>query len=167
MLAATCVSRRNSHSPHINRLIATRNIPAATRSNGTPSISSRNSAATVVQAASKGIKANPVGDKISLAIKITGTTTNPKIETDLKNVVGDAVSNVKEEIKKEAEKKIDSVKSVVKDTVKAIKTQVVTQAKEELQKQLLGGKGDTSKKKNDPLNDVGDKAKNKLKGLFK
>ena len=121
----------------------------------------------VNQAASKGIKANPVGDKISLAIKITGTTTNPKIETDLKNVVGDAVSNVKEEIKKEAEKKIDSVKSVVKDTVKAIKTQVVTQAKEELQKQLLGGKGDTSKKKNDPLNDVGDKAKNKLKGLFK
>ncbi len=122
----------------------------------------------VNKAASKGIKANPIGDKINLAVKITGTTTSPKIETDLKNVVGDAVNNVKEEIKKEVEKKIDSVKTVVKDTVKAIKTQVVTQAKEELQKQLLGGnKSDTAKKKNDILNNVGDDAKKKLKGLFK
>ncbi len=120
----------------------------------------------VSQAASKGVNVNP-GDKISLAIKITGTTTSPKIETDLKNVVGDAVNNVKEEIKKEAEKKIDSVKAVVKDTVKALKTQVVSQAKDELQRQLMGGKSDTSKKKNDVLNDVGDKAKKGLKGLFK
>ena len=120
----------------------------------------------VSQAASKGINVNP-GDKISLAIKVTGTTTSPKIETDLKNVVGDAVTTVKEEIKKEAEKKIDSVKSVVRDTVKALKTQVVSQAKDELQRQLMGGKTDTSKKKNDVLNNVGDKAKDELKGLFK
>ncbi len=120
----------------------------------------------VSQAASKGVNVNP-GDKISLAVKITGTTTSPKIETDLKNVVGDAVSNVKAEIKKEVEKKVDSVKAVVRDTVKAIKTQAVNAAKDELQKQLLGNKGDTSKKKNDVLNNAADDAKKKLKGLFK
>ena len=119
----------------------------------------------VSQAAGKGIPVN-LGDKISLAVKITGTTTSPKIETDLKNVVGDAVSNVKAEIKKEVEKKVDSVKSVVKDTVKALKTQVVNQAKDELQKQLQGNKSDTSKKKNDILNNVGDKAKKGLNDLF-
>ncbi len=120
----------------------------------------------VSQAASKGIPVK-VGDKVNLTAKITGTTTSPKIETNLKNVAGDAVNNIKEEIKKEVAKKVDSVRTVVKDTIKAVKTQVVNQAKDELKKQLLGG-GDTTKgKKPDVIKNVGDDAKKKLKGLFK
>jgi uncharacterized protein involved in outer membrane biogenesis len=113
------------------------------------------------QATSKGIPVK-LGDKVNLAVKITGTTTNPKIETNLKNVAGDAVNNVKEEIKKEVEKKVDSVKAVVKDTVRAIKTQVVTATKDELKKQLLGS-GDTAKKT--PAPDL-QKAGNDLKKGF-
>lgn len=115
------------------------------------------------QAANKGVPVK-LGDKVNLTVNITGTTTNPKIETNLKNVAGDAVNNVKEEIKKEAEKKIDSVKNVVKDTVKAIKKQVVTEAKNELQKQLLG---DTTKKGgNETIQKAGDDIKKGINDLF-
>ena len=54
----------------------------------------------VSQATSKGLPVK-VGDKVNLTVLITGTTTSPKIETNLKNVAGDAVNNMKEEIKKE------------------------------------------------------------------
>jgi uncharacterized protein involved in outer membrane biogenesis len=115
------------------------------------------------QATSKGIPVK-LGDKVNLTVTITGTTTNPKIETNLKNVAGDAVNNVKDEIKKEVDKKIDSVRNVVKDTVKAIKTQVVTQTKEEIKKQFLG---DTSKKKPDAIiKDAGDDVKKGINDLF-
>ena len=119
----------------------------------------------VSKANAKGIPAK-LADKVNLTINITGTTTKPVIETNLKNVEGDAVNNVKKEIEAAAQKKIDSVKSVVKDTVKAVKAQVVSAAKDELKKQFLG---DTSKKNNstsDQLKNAGDKAKDKLKGLF-
>ena len=120
----------------------------------------------VTQAAGKGIPVK-VGDKVNLTVNITGTMTSPKIETNLKNLAGDAVTQVKEEIKKEVEKKVDSVKHVVKDTVKAVTKQVVDQAKDEVKKQIFGGGIDTSKKKNDVIKDAGDKVKKGIKGLFK
>ena len=119
----------------------------------------------VGKAASNGVPVK-LGDKVNLTINITGTTMKPVIETNLKNVAGDAIDNVKKEIQAAAQKKIDSVKTVVKDTVKAIKNQAVNAAKDELKKQFLG---DTSKKNNaagDAIKNVGDKAKDKLKGLF-
>ena len=119
------------------------------------------------QAASKGVPVK-LGDKVNLAVKITGTTTSPKIETNLKNVAGDAVNNVKEEIKNEVNKKVDSVKNVVKDTVKAIKTQVVSQAKDELKKQLLGGSKTDTAKKTSPIQmpKAADDVKKGLNDLF-
>jgi hypothetical protein len=121
----------------------------------------------VSQAAGKGIPVK-VGDKVNLAVKITGTTTSPKIETNLKNVAGDAVNNVKEEIKKEVAHKVDSVKTVVKqvvkDTVKAIKTQAINTAKDMLNSQLQGGNPGAPKP--DPVKDAGDKLKGGLNGLF-
>ncbi len=116
------------------------------------------------QATSKGIPIK-LGDKVNLTANITGTTTSPKIETNLKNLAGDAVNNIKEEIKKEVEKKIDSVKHVVKDTIQAIKKEVVNTAKEEIKKQILG---DTTKKiNNETINKAGDEIKKGLDGLFK
>ncbi len=117
----------------------------------------------VSQAASKGIPIT-LGDKINFAVNITGTTMKPKVETDLKNVAGNAVNNIKEEIKKTIEKKVDSVKTVVKDTVKAIKQQVVTETKEEIKKQLTG---ESNKKPEEAVKDAAEKAKEGLKGLFK
>jgi hypothetical protein len=116
----------------------------------------------VSQAAGKGIPIT-LGDKVNFAVNITGTTTKPKVETDLKSSANNAVNSVKEEIKKEIEHRVDSVKSAVKDTVKAIKTQAVNTAKEEVKKQLTG-EGD--KKPADAAKDAADKAKDGLKGLF-
>jgi uncharacterized protein involved in outer membrane biogenesis len=119
------------------------------------------------QAAGKGVPIN-LGEKINLAINITGTSTSPKIETNLKNVVGDAVTSVKEEIKKAVEKKVDSVKTVVKDSVKAVKTQVVNSAKDEIKKQISGdGDKKPADAAKDAAKDAADKAKKGLKGLFK
>ncbi len=114
------------------------------------------------QANAKGLNMK-MGDKVNLAVNIGGTVTSPKIETNLKNVAGNAVDNVKKQIEDIAQKKVDSVKNVVKDTIKAVKTQVLNSAKDELKKQLLG---DTTHKTNNTLNDAADKAKKGLKGLF-
>lgn len=115
------------------------------------------------QANSKGLNLK-VGDKVNLTMNITGTVTQPKIETNLKNIAGSAVDNVKKELEEAAKKKIDSVKSVVKDTAKAIANQALNTAKDELTKQFLGNK-DTSKKNpvNDALNKAGDKVGDKVK----
>ena len=121
----------------------------------------------VSQAASKGVNVK-VSDKVNLTVNITGTVKAPKIETNLKNVAGSAVDDVKKQLQDAAQKKLDSVKHVVKDTVKAIKTQVLNAAKDELKNQFLGNKGDTSKKGNtvDAVKNAADKAKDGLKDLF-
>ena len=121
------------------------------------------------QAAGKGIPIT-LGDKVNFAVNITGTTSKPKVETDLKSAANNAVNNIKEEIKKEVEKKIEEVKTQVKDTVKAVKAQVVNQAKEEVKKQLTGdGKSaeQLAKEAEQKAKDVENKAKEGLKGLFK
>ncbi len=118
------------------------------------------------QANAKGLNLK-MGDKVNLAINVGGTVTAPKIETNLKNIAGNAVDNIKNEIKAEVQKKVDSVKNVVKDTVKAIKNQAVNAAKDEIKKQIFG---DTSKGNNNgakkAIDDAAEKAKKGLKGLF-
>lgn len=117
----------------------------------------------VSQAAAKGVPVT-VGDKVNFTVNIGGTVTAPKIETNLKNVAGNAVANVKEEIKKEVTRRVDSVKTVVRDTVKTVVNQTVKDAKEELKKQLTG---ESNKKPEDVAKDAADKAKEGLQGLFK
>ena len=121
----------------------------------------------VNQAASKGVNVK-IGEKVNMTVNITGTVKNPKVETNLKNIAGSAVDNVKKQLEDIAKKKIDSVKNVVKDTVKAIKNQAISAAKDELKKQLLG---DTTKKGgNEIIKNAADKAKeglgNGIKSLF-
>lgn len=116
------------------------------------------------QATSKGIPIK-LGDKVNFAVNITGTIAKPIIETNLKNVAGDAVNSVKEEIKMEVKKRVDSVKTVVRDTVKAVKTQVVAAAKEEVKKAIADPtKAPDVKKAADKAKD---EVKKGLKGLFK
>ena len=120
------------------------------------------------KAAGSGVPVK-VGDKVNLAIKIGGTVTKPTIETNLKDVAGNAVNDIKQQIAKEVQKKADSVKNVVKDTIKAVKNQVVNEAKNEVKNAInnqLNGTKDSAKK-NNALEDAKNKAKDKLKGLFK
>ena len=123
----------------------------------------------VSQAANKGVNIK-VGDKVNLTVNITGTVTAPKIETNLKNIAGNAVDDVKKQIEAEVKHKADSIKAVVKDTLNAVKNQAINAAKDELKKQFFGG--DTTKKNNtkdavnNAVNQAADKAKDGLKNLF-
>jgi hypothetical protein len=120
------------------------------------------------KAAGSGVTVK-VGDNVNLAIKIGGTVSKPTIETNLKDVAGNAVNDIKKQIANEVQKKADSVKNVVKDTIKAVKNQVVNEAKNEVKNAInnqLNGTKDTAKR-NNALEDAKNKAKDKLKGLFK
>jgi hypothetical protein len=120
------------------------------------------------QAASKGIPVK-LSDYINLNVKMGGTLTNPQLKTDLQQVAGDAVADMKQQAVAFAQQKIDSAKNKVKDSLNAIKNQAVKDLKEDLAKQLLGGKDSASNGK--PLENTKKNAeqtlKNTLNGLLK
>jgi hypothetical protein len=115
-------------------------------------------------AAQAGAKGWPVriGDKVNLAVKVTGTTASPHLETNLKNIAGNAINSLKEDAKKEAERRLDVVKTRVNDTLKSLQNQLLNNAKDELRRKLNGGKDSGSNPQN-----AGDIIKNSIKGLFK
>ncbi|XZF14547.1 hypothetical protein ACTHGU_00270 [Chitinophagaceae bacterium MMS25-I14] len=120
----------------------------------------------VGQANAKGVPVK-VGDVVNLAVKMGGTITKPVLQTNLKDVAGNAVNDMKNQLEAAAKSKIDSAKHVVKDTLNSIKKQAVNDAKNELVKQLSGNKNDSSNKGvNNTSNDAINKAKGALNNLF-
>ena len=121
------------------------------------------------QAASKGIPVK-LSDYINLNVKMGGTLTNPQLKTDLQQVAGDAVADMKQQAVAFAQQKIDSAKNEVKDSLNAIKNQAVKDLKEDIAKQLLGG-GKDSASNGKPLENTKKNAeqtlKNTLNGLLK
>lgn len=121
------------------------------------------------QASSKGIPVK-LSDYINLNIKMGGTITDPKINTDLKEAAGDAVADMKQQAADFAQQKIDSAKQTLQDSVKAIKNEVVKDLKEEVTKQLLGGKKDSTdsgKPLENTKKNAEEAVKNTLKDLLK
>jgi hypothetical protein len=119
----------------------------------------------VSQANSKGVPVK-LGDMVNFAVKLGGTITKPTIKTDLKDVAGNAVNNIKKQLEDEARARADSAKRVVKDTVNAIKKQVVNDAKNELIKQLSGNKDTANNGLNNTTNNAADKVKGALNSIF-
>lgn len=101
----------------------------------------------VTQANSKGLDVK-MSELIDLNIKMGGSITNPSIKTDLKQVAGDAVADLKQQAQDFAQEKIDSAKQTLKDTITAVKNQVVNDLKEDLKNKLLGNKDSTQKSTN-------------------
>lgn len=93
----------------------------------------------ITQASNRGIPINN-SEFVNLNVKMGGSLTNPTIKTDLKEVAGDAISDMKEQATEFAQAKIDSAKATIKDSVTAIKNQVVKDLKDEALKQILGNK---------------------------
>jgi len=125
-----------------------------------------NSLAT--EASSKGIPVK-MGDVVNLNVKMGGSISNPSIKTDLKEVAGDAVADLKQQAVDFAQEKMDAEKQKIKDSVNVVKNQVVSDVKEDLKSRLLGSKDSTQKTSN--LDSTKKKAeqtvKNTLGGLFK
>jgi hypothetical protein len=99
------------------------------------------------QANNKGIPVK-LGDVVNLNIKMGGSLANPSIQTDLKEVAGDAVQDLKQQATSFAQQKIDSTKKTVKDSINVVKTQVVSSLKDQVANKLLGNKDSTAKGNN-------------------
>ncbi|HEY6505219.1 MAG TPA: AsmA-like C-terminal region-containing protein [Chitinophagaceae bacterium] len=91
------------------------------------------------QAGNKGVPIE-LGDVVDLNIKLGGSLTNPTIQTDLKEVAGDAIKDLQQQAVDFAKAKADTVKQTVKDTLTAVKNQAVIALKDELKNKLLGNK---------------------------
>jgi len=101
----------------------------------------------VTQANDKGVNVK-MSDLIDLNIKMGGSLTNPTIKTDLKEVAGDAVADLKQQAQDFAQQKIDSAKQTVKDTLTSVKNQVISDVKEDLKNKLLGNQDSTQRSTN-------------------
>jgi hypothetical protein len=122
----------------------------------------------VSQANNKGIPVK-LGETVNLHAKMGGTITSPTIKTDLKEMAGSVVDDVKAQAVDFAKAKIDSTKKAVKDTVAAVKKELLNDAKDELLKQLSGKKdtGKTTTGVDNTKKNVEEKAKGLLDGLLK
>lgn len=117
------------------------------------------------EASKKGINVD-LGEVVNLNVKMGGSMTNPSIKTDLKEVVGDAAADLKQQAEEFAKEKIDSVKTAIRDTVNAVKNKVIEdvkeKAKDELQERLFG-KTDSTKAKDSAQK----KPQEQIKGAIK
>lgn len=96
----------------------------------------------VKQANNKGIPVN-VGDTVYLNVLLGGNIMKPSVKTDLKEAAGKAADNLKDQATAMVKNKIDTVQQTLKDSLKHVKNEAVNAAKDELKKQLLGGKDTT------------------------
>jgi hypothetical protein len=120
------------------------------------------------QASNKGIPVK-LGETVNLNVKMGGSITNPSVKTDLKEVAGDAVADLKQQATDFAKEKVEAEKQKVKDSVAAVKNQVVADVKEDLKNKIFGSKDSTQKTTN--IDSTKKKAeqtlKNTVEGLFK
>lgn len=117
------------------------------------------------QASSKGIPIK-VSDSINLNVKMGGTITNPIIKTDLKESAGSVAAEMKQQATEFVKSQIDSTKNTVRDSANAIKNQVVKDLKEDIAKQLLGGKKDSTSTSEKPLENAKKNAESTIKNTF-
>ncbi|MEO9099943.1 MAG: hypothetical protein ABI267_06455 [Ginsengibacter sp.] len=117
------------------------------------------------QAASKRIPIK-MSDSINLNVKMGATITNPIIKTDLKESAGSVAAEMKQQATEFAKSQIDSTKNTVRDSANAIKNQVVKDLKEDITKQLLGGKKDSTSASEKPLENAKKNAESTIKNTF-
>lgn len=137
----------------------------------------------VSQANSKGAKFT-LGDRIPLNAKITGTVTNPKVETalketgskmvdDLKNQAKEELNKKKEELENKARAEADKAKAEAEAKVKAeaekVKAEADRKKKEAEEKAKAEAdklKAEAEKKKKEAEEKAKNEAKKKLKGII-
>jgi hypothetical protein len=73
-----------------------------------------------------------VGDVVNLALKVTGTISNPSVSVSLKEVAGDVMKDLEKQAIDFAKAKADSLKQKAKDSLNIIKNKAEQKAKEEL-----------------------------------
>jgi hypothetical protein len=120
------------------------------------------------QANSKGIPVK-LGETVNLNIKVGGSMTNPTIKTDLAEVAGSAVDDLKQQAVNFAKAKADSTRNTIKDSANVIKNQVLNDVKEEIRNKVFGNKDSTKKATNldSTKKNAENTIKNTINNLFK
>jgi len=95
------------------------------------------------KASSTGIPVK-LSDSVNLSVRMEGSITNPVIKTNLKESAESIATEMKQQATEFVKNQIDSTKNTVLDSAKAIKNQVVKDLKEDITKQLIGGKKDSA-----------------------
>ena len=116
----------------------------------------------VTQANNKGA-AIKMGETVNLNVRLSGLISNPSMQTELKEVAGDAAKALKEQAVDFARQKMDSTKQSIRDTATALKKQVINEAKEEVKKQIFGN---TDSVKTNLLDNTKQKAGDAVKNTF-
>jgi hypothetical protein len=116
----------------------------------------------VTQANNKGA-AIKMGETVNLNVRLSGLISNPSMQTELKEVAGDAAKALKEQAVDFARQKLDSTKQSIRDTATALKKQVINEAKEEVKKQIFGN---TDSVKTNLLDNTKQKAGDAVKNTF-
>lgn len=119
----------------------------------------------VTQANSKGIPVK-VSDVVNFKVNLGGSITNPTIKTDLAGT-GNSLAD---DMKDQAKELVEAKKAAAKDTLQSVKNQAVQAGKDYLTKTLLGQKDTAATKdsaRKNPKQQLEDKAKGLMKGLFK
>ncbi len=117
------------------------------------------------QASAKGIPVK-LSDSINLNVKMEGSLTHPVIKTDLKESAVSVATEMKQQATEFVKSQIDSTKNTIKDSANATKNQAVKDLKEDITKQLLGSKKDSTSSSEKPLENVKKNAEKTLKNTF-
>ena len=117
------------------------------------------------KASSTGIPVK-VSDSVNLTVRMEGSITNPVIKTNLKESAESIATEMKQQATEFVKTQIDSTKNTVLDSAKAIKNQVVKDLKEDLTKQLIGGKKDNASAEEKPLENAKKNAENTIKNTL-
>ena len=117
------------------------------------------------KASSTGIPVK-VSDSVNLTVRMEGSITNPVIKTNLKESAESIATEMKQQATEFVKTQIDSTKNTVLDSAKAIKNQVVKDLKEDITKQLIGGKKDNASAEEKPLENAKKNAENTIKNTL-
>lgn len=126
----------------------------------------------VAQANNNGIPIT-LGETVDLKINLTGKISDPIMRTELKEVTGDAMKELKQQAEDYVKQKVDSTRQTIKDSASSIKKQITDDLKDELKKQIFNQKDSTKydSLSAKPLDNVKQKAeqtiKNTLNNLLK
>jgi hypothetical protein len=117
------------------------------------------------KASSTGIPVK-LSDSVNLSVRMEGSITNPVIKTNLKESAESIATEMKQQATEFVKNQIDSTKNTVLDSAKAIKNQVVKDLKEDITKQLIGGKKDSASGDEKPLENVKKNAESTIKNTL-
>ncbi len=117
------------------------------------------------KASSTGIPVK-LSDSVNLSVRMEGSITNPVIKTNLKESAESIATEMKQQATEFVKNQIDSTKNTVLDSAKAIKNQVVKDLKEDITRQLTGGKKDSASANEKPLENAKKNAESTIKNTL-